>query len=179
MNHNLSNILYTKYKSRINDKFNYNYFLNHESRSDTLISKYNKDSLIQPLFLQNFCLDIVTESVFDYPQPYITEKVLRPISTKRMFIYVGPAYSLKFLKEFGFMTFSSYINEEYDNETDPKKRMMLIEKEIESFVNKPLEELKQILSNLLPVLENNFDILSGMYKSELDRIKNQLKDHDV
>lgn len=179
MNHNLSNILYTSYKSRINDKFNHNYPVYRETRDDELITEYKKDSHHQPLFLQNFYLDIVTETVFDYPQPYISEKVFRPIATKRMFIYVGPAYSLKFLREFGFMTFSNYINESYDNELNPGKRMSMIEKEIESFASKTPEELKKIMLNSTHILEYNFNILAGLYESELKNVITQLKEQDV
>lgn len=179
MNHKLSNILYTKYKSRINDKFNYNYSVYHENRNDHLITEYRNDSHHQPLFLQNFCLDIVTETVFDYPQPYITEKVFRPIATKRMFIYVGPVYSLKFLKELGFMTFSDCIDENYDNEPDSGKRMLMIEKEIESFVNKTSEEIKKMIVDSTHILEYNFNILAGLYNSELKNVTTQLKEQDV
>lgn len=180
MNCNLSNTMYTIYKQKKeNEEFCRRFQIHYETVRHPLVTEYMKDSLNQPLFLQNFFLDIATESVFDYPNPYITEKIIRPMATKRMFIYVGPCYSLKFLKELGFQTFSDFINEDYDNQKDPVKRMMLIEREIERFVNKPFEELKKIITESTPILEHNFDMLKGTYDSELKSIIDQLKAQDV
>lgn len=175
MNNLLSNILLTKEKSRVNDFLNYNFKIHKESHYDPLIEKFNEKERFQAAFYDNFCLDIVTESVFNYPHPYLSEKVFRSIAEKKIFIYVGPCYSLKFLKSLGFKTFFSYINEDYDNELDASKRMTMIEKEIEIFVNKTKSEVKEILSKSVTILEHNFINLSKLYDVELDKVKNQLK----
>lgn len=179
MKHKLSNILYTNDHSRINNKFQYNYHTIYENYVDELIEPYSNNNYYQPLFFQNFSLDIVTETVFDYPQPYLTEKIFKPISTKRLFIYVGAAHSLKFLKNLGFKTFSSYINEEYDSIEDPAKRMSAIETEIENYVNKSIDEIKNILEDATPILEHNFSVLQGLYDKELERVIEQLESQHV
>ena len=183
MNHNLSNVLYTENRSRLNNKFGYSFHTLYESYIDKLIepklSEFNDSTHFQPLFYKNFSLDIVTDHVFDYPQPNLSEKVFKPISTKRLFIYVGAAHSLKLLKNLGFETFSSYINEEYDSIEDPAKRMSAIETEIENYVNKSNDEIKNILKDATPILEHNFSVLQGLYDKELERVIEQLESQHV
>lgn len=53
---------------------------------------------------------------------YPTEKIAKPIIAKRLFVVIGPQYYLRDLKELGFQTFSSVIDESYDAEPDPYKR---------------------------------------------------------
>lgn len=179
MKYNLSNILYTKDYNRINNKFQYNYYTLYENYVDKLIEPYSNKNHHQPRFYKNFSLDIVTDHVFNYPQPNLSEKVFKPISTKRLFIYVGAAHSLKLLKNIGFETFSSYINEEYDSIEDPAKRMSAIETEIENYVNKSIDEIKNILKDATPILEHNFSVLQGLYDKELERVIEQLESQYV
>ena len=55
--------------------------------------------------------------------------------------------NLKFLKEeFGFKTFHPIIDESYDEEENPQKRMQLIRDEIKRLNSYTLEELKNIIS---------------------------------
>lgn len=179
MNNILLNVLLTKDRSRVNNVFNHNYKIHKESYYDKLIKNFNENERFQSNFYKNFCLDIVTETVFDYPQAYFSEKLFRSIAEKKIFIYVGPCHSLKFLKEFGFKTFHSYISEEYDNERNPSKRMSMIENEIETFVKKPTEEIKNILINATDILEHNFSVLQSLYNKELDRVIKQLESQHV
>jgi hypothetical protein len=175
MNHKLSNILYTTNKSRINNQFDHDYIVYQEKYHDPLIDPYeNWYEQPFPFFYKNFALDIVAETVFNYPQPYISEKVFRPILAKRMFIYVGPAHSLKFLRQFGFKTFSNFINEDYDSIENSTERMKSIEKEIEKFSKKTINEVKDIIINSTNILEHNFLVLSHLYDVELENIKKQI-----
>jgi hypothetical protein len=180
MKNNLINILYLNNNNRSNNVFVYNYTIHHETRNDPLNeSKILKDNFYQPMFYENVALDIVTETVFDYPYPYVSEKSFKPISTKRMFIIVGACNTLKFLKDIGFKTFSSYINEAYDTVEDPAIRMSLIEHEIKTFVEKPLKEVKEILLDAKEILEHNFLNLTKLYDSELQSIQKQLDNQNV
>jgi len=179
MNNILLNVLLTKDKSRVNNAFNHNYKIHKESYHDKLIKNFNEKERFQAKFYKNFCLDIVTETVFDYPHALFSEKLFRSIAEKKIFIYVGPCHSLKFLKEFEFKTFHSYINEEYDNERNSSKRMSMIENEIETFVKKPIDEIKNILVNTADILEHNFSVLQSLYKKELERVVKQLEGQHV
>ena len=52
----------------------------------------------------------------DRPGPYfITEKTTKLLLAKRLFVMFAPMHTLKFLRDMGFMTFDSVIDESYDN----------------------------------------------------------------
>lgn len=52
----------------------------------------------------------------DRPGPqFITEKTTKLLLAKRLFIMFGPLHTLKFLKELGFRTFDTVIDESYDD----------------------------------------------------------------
>ena len=73
---------------------------------------------------------VVTETDFTNPTGYVSEKLWKPISFFQPFILVGNPGSLKFIKEFGFKTFSPLIDESYDEETNAMHRFAMIESEM-------------------------------------------------
>ena len=124
----------------------------------------------QENFYKNIAVDIVTESVYNYPYPFITEKTLRPIACKRLFIIVGAPKTLEFLHHKGFETFSDVIDESYDSITDPVERWHALEKSIFDFVTKPLDEIKKIVESKTSVLEKNFLTLKNLQTRELEQL---------
>jgi len=125
----------------------------------------------QASFYDKFAVDIVTETVYNYRYPYITEKTLRPIACKRLFIVVGAPGVLKVLHSKGFKTFSDVIDESYDSEIDSVKRWYLLESAIKSFVSKPLDEIKDIVRSKSDILDHNFVTLQHLEKVELECLK--------
>ena len=87
-----------------------------------LIQGHANDTRFQTEFYKHIAVDIVTEFVYNYPYPQISEKTLRPISCKRMFILVAAPGTLALLHRKGFRTFADVIDEEYDAELDPIRR---------------------------------------------------------
>lgn len=106
-------------------------------------------------FYDNIAVDIVTETVYNYPHAQVTEKVLRPILQKRMFILVGPQDSLKLLKHQGFQTFDPWICEEYDRIADPFDRMHTVLAEIDRITNLPLDTLQGYMLECNDIIEHN------------------------
>ena len=176
--------IYTNIKTRVNENWN---------QYGKLISSPSKESFKDPLitgkpnghqkigagdyqqdFYQKIGIDIVTETVFSYPYPATTEKILRPIINKRMFIIVGPANTLKFLKTKGFQTFSPFINETYDSITNPVNRMKAILAEIDRLVILPLDTIRNAVLQYTNVLESNFTTVTNLEKVELQKVKERL-----
>lgn len=187
---NLSNMkvrIYTNTKARENENWNYYGELatNPDGKSfkDPLITgnptdwtkldDYQVSSLQQEMY-QKIGIDIVTETVFAYPHPATTEKILRPIVNKRMFLVVGPANTLKFLKTKGFKTFSTFIDETYDSITDPIDRMKAILSEIDRLVTLPLDEVRNAVLQYKDVLDSNFATVMNLEKLELQKVKERL-----
>lgn len=58
---------------------------------------------------------------------FITEKTLKPIMTKQVFIILGPRGILKKLKSMGFKTFGEFFDESYDDLPDSLRLFKAIE----------------------------------------------------
>jgi len=75
-------------------------------------------------------MEIVLETLFDDSRLHLTEKALRPIACGKPFMLVATAGSLKYLRSYGFETFSDLIDESYDLETDPVARLAAVIQEM-------------------------------------------------
>lgn len=73
----------------------------------------------------------------------LSEKTFKPILNCHPFMIVGVVGLLKVLKELGYKTFSPYIDESYDDETDGHKRIYKIAKEAKRLVNLNNTELEE------------------------------------
>ena len=74
----------------------------------------------------NTKFEVVLETLFDDERIQLTEKILRPIACGHPFILASTKGSLEYLREYGFKTFDGIIDETYDTEEDPVKRLHLI-----------------------------------------------------
>lgn len=132
-----------------------------EGKSNSLRHRY------QAGFYQYIALDIVTETTYNYPYPYVSEKTLRPIACKRLFIVVGAPGILQLLRNKNFQTFGDVIDESYDLETDHILRWRKLEQAILYFVNQPLETIQKIVADKSSVLEHNYQTLIHLEQTEL------------
>jgi hypothetical protein len=96
---------------------------------------------LQPTFLQHALINLVTETAFNYPYPYMSEKTVKAILIKRPFIVVAGSGLLQVLKEFGFKTFDSVWDESYDQIKDHALRLHAVVDLLSSLSNANLEEL--------------------------------------
>ena len=122
----------------------------------------------------HIALDIVNETVFDYPIAYVTEKTLRPIWNKRFFIVVGACNSLKQIQNLGFKTWNTFIDETYDTIPNPEQRWNAVCVEIEKFCSKPVEEVKDLLKKHEDVLEYNYKNLIELESKEKECLRSIL-----
>ena len=136
--------------------------------SDMNTSTYGAD------YYSKIALDIVAEGVYHYPYVFITEKTIRPISNKRMFIILGPANTLSVLHKKGFETFGDFIDESYDTLSDPEERFLSVIKEIENFCAKDLEEIKQYYCDNKQKFDHNSNRLLQLHREELEQLRSTL-----
>jgi hypothetical protein len=106
-------------------------------------------------------VNIVTETLFDTQSIFLTEKTYKPIYLCQPFIIFGNPYSLKKLKELGYMTFGKWWDESYDDETDINKRfekiVVLLEKIAEWDMDKCFEIKKEMKETLIHNYKRMFD----------------------
>ena len=67
--------------------------------------------------------------------------------------------TLDHLKSMGYKTFNNYWNEDYDNETDSKKKVDMLTDVIMQLNNKPIEELHEMYWDMMPILKHNQSLL--------------------
>lgn len=102
----------------------------------------------------NFSLVTETE-FFERFGGSLTEKVLKPIQQLHPFIILGPAGTLKYLKEYGFKTFSEFWDESYDDELINSKRLVKVYKTFKKLCNKSKEEWFEINKEIKDILIYN------------------------
>jgi hypothetical protein len=124
----------------------------------------------QEEFYKKIAVDLVTESVYNYPYPFVSEKTIRPIACKRLFIIIGSPGTLALLHSKGFETFSDVIDESYDLIIDPVKRWHALEHTITDFITKPLDEIRSIVQSKKSILDNNFLTLKNLQKLEIKQL---------
>jgi hypothetical protein len=72
-------------------------------------------SQIIPVDIYNrTCYTLVTETQIDNQFSFFTEKIMKPMLAKRLFIVCSGQYYLRNLRKLGFRTFSGLVDESYD-----------------------------------------------------------------
>jgi hypothetical protein len=110
---------------------------------------------------------LVTETVFDYPYSFRTEKIWKPIAMAHPWIAVANQGYYKDLKQLGFQTFSHVIDESFDaieNHQDRIDRVALIvedlcQQDLASFLAACYNVCKynqQHLSEMRPLVRSQF-----------------------
>lgn len=164
--------------TRINDKIYTNNSLSFllDDFNITLNNKIDPEIKSEPnennfsaTFLKKCFVNIVTETVFDFPYPYITEKTFKCFWHKTPFLIVGPPHSLLYLKNLGFKTFDLFWDESYDEEFESNNRLIKIFDVIDTIASWPIEKCIDIHSQMLDILEYNFYHYKKNYiKKDLD-----------
>jgi hypothetical protein len=108
---------------------------------------------------------VVSETIFYYKKLHLTEKIFKPIVSRRPFILVGAPGNLAYLKSYGFKTFDRWIDESYDLEEDNDKRIRMINDQLEKLCSLTLHELRDMHEEMKDVLEYNFNHFYGEFKN--------------
>lgn len=82
---------------------------------------------------------------------------------KRPFVCVAPPYTLEYIRELGFKTFS--WDESYDTEEDHIKRMNKIRHLLDSIKLMSIEQCKDMLIEMDDVLTHNQTLAAKVYKN--------------
>ena len=115
-------------------------------------------------YYENTYFSVVTETTYFtnewyYPARFLSEKIFKPMAMKHPFILASVPKSLEILKSMGYKTFSPFINEDYDNELDDGKRMLMIVSEIERLCNFDMQELEKFILFARGICTHNYNVL--------------------
>ena len=97
---------------------------------------------------------IVLETVYDQ-RIHLTEKTLRPLACGHPFMILNGPGALETIRSYGFKTFQPYINESYDKEQGPMKRMDMVLKEMRRINNSSAKYQQWIWDGCQQIAEHN------------------------
>lgn len=117
-------------------------------------------------FFENSYYYLITETNVENDVLFLSEKTYKAFYHKIPFIILGNPGSLKFLHSQGFETFSPYINEEYDSETNYEKRLKMIEMEVKRLISLNKQEHESIINALNERLKNNWYNYHNIYNDK-------------
>jgi len=111
------------------------------SWQDSLPHFYYNDSYIN--IANETLFSLKDQTVWDKPQPldyaglrgHITEKSLKPIYFRQMFLVVGYRGANKLMQDLGFKLFDNFIDYSFDNEYSPLLRLEQLSTEIKRLTN--------------------------------------------
>jgi hypothetical protein len=92
---------------------------------------------------------------------FFSEKTFKPILERHPFLLIAPPNSLDLLRQLGYRTFDSIIDETYDIEPNDSKRLMLILNETERLCNLNETELREFLVKAREICDFNFNCLKN------------------
>jgi hypothetical protein len=108
---------------------------------------------------QDILLWVTGETYIPSGYPNFTEKTVKAILYERPFIAYGEPGILRYLKSFGFKTFSSYWDESYDDIEDDDIKIEKISLIIKDLCKKDLTEVNNMYASMKPILQHNKKML--------------------
>ena len=120
---------------------------------------------------------VPTETVYFGRRLHLTEKTFKAIALEMPFVLVAPAHSLKYLRSYGFQTFSPLIDESYDEIEDPVARIERVTAILLEIQARSAAAKIQLWQDLLPIVEHNYrHFYRGGFRDVLEtELKTMLK----
>jgi len=106
-----------RYRQQINKTFD-SKFIKYD-----LFNQEWGEIYIEPAPYIDTYFSLVTETVFDYPYSFRTEKIWKPIAMAHPWIAVANAGYYRDIKNLGFQTFGNIVDESFDRIEDSQKRI--------------------------------------------------------
>jgi hypothetical protein len=89
------------------------------------------DAIVNPSCYTDTWFSLVTETIFDYPYSFCTEKIWKPVLMEHPFIVAANRGYYKDLHNAGFQTFHPIVNERFDQIDCPHDRLNRIIDEVD------------------------------------------------
>ena len=111
---------------------------------------------LEPALHSSF-VNIVAETVGTSSVPFITEKFLKAVITKSLFVTYGqPHWHFVIEKYYGFKPFTIF-DYTFDSESNPIKRLIQLIDMLKKFQNLSVSDWKDLYDNQKEILEYNYD----------------------
>jgi hypothetical protein len=157
----------------LDEKYEFNFYQQNVTLNQTGYVKYALfnnnwgEIYLNPQAYLDTYFSLVTETVFDYPYTFRTEKIWKPVAIGHPFIVVSNAGYYRDLHDLGFRTFGHVIDETFDkiqNNQDRLSRILTVVRDLccqdlSAFIVEAQEVCKynqQLLIELSPKIRKEF-----------------------
>ena len=114
-------------------------------------------AVVPPVSIYQQCAySVVTETNAQHNYVFFTEKIARNIVCCRLFIVLSSYRYLHYLRQAGFQTFDSIINESYDLEVDDTRRWRMAFEQMQVLA---AMDQQQVLDRIQPIVKHNRRVL--------------------
>lgn len=134
-------------------------------------------SQVAPIQVYNqTAYSLVCETNFSDNYVFHTEKIVKPILARRLFIVFAGRYYLRNLQRLGFKTFHNVIDESYDNAADYRVRGAMICEQINYLIG---QDQQKILDAIKHTVEHNYNLMmtKDWQREFLKEFQSALLDH--
>jgi hypothetical protein len=131
-----------RYRQQVNKTFDSGFV-----KSD-LFSREWGEIYIEPAPYIDTYFSLVTETVFDYPYSFRTEKIWKPMAMAHPWIAVANAGYYRDIRNLGFKTFDHLIDESFDQIEDSQKRIERIAEVVTDLCGQNLDEFLASAQNI-------------------------------
>jgi len=132
-------------------------------------------------FNSSFCSVVAETYIGENQDPFLTEKTFKPLAYGHPMLIHSSQGALSRLRELGFETFSSILDESYDLIESPQERFEELLRQILELSNKSNNELSLMFEKIKPVLRHNYyrfwNGLPEEYDVKIKDIKEEIKDY--
>jgi hypothetical protein len=121
---------------------------------------------------------LVTETVFEYPYSFRTEKIAKPLAVGHPWIVASNTGFYRDMRNLGFQTFDSLIDESFDLIDNSQDRMDRIAAVVNDLCQQDLTSFMQASESICKYNQQHLQHLSSKIKSEFaDKFFNFIKQH--
>jgi hypothetical protein len=138
----------------LDPKYEFDFYKNNTNLTHTGFIKHDLfnqewgEIYLNPAPYIDTYFSLVTETVFEYPHSFRTEKIWKPIAIGHPFVAVSNAGYYRDLRELGFRTFDGLIDESFDSIQDNQQRLERIAQEVEWLCQQDLAKFVQESYNI-------------------------------
>ena len=132
------------------------------------------DAIVNPRAYLDTCFSVVTETIFDYPYTFRTEKIWKPMIMCHPFVVAANRGYYRDLHHAGFRTFGDLIDESFDQIDDPEQRARAVVAQVQDICyNGAWDFLQQSQA----VCEHNYQRLREHNREQREMLPGQLLEY--
>jgi hypothetical protein len=140
-----------RYRHQVSKSFNLGFV-----KSDLFNQEWGEIYIESAPYIDTY-FSLVTETVFDYPYSFRTEKIWKPIAMGHPWIAVANAGYYRDIRNLGFKTFDHLIDESFDQIEDSQKRIERILEVVKDLCNQDLDKFLASAQNICKYNQQHFE----------------------